>query len=130
MRMRVLELLEGRRPMTIKQIADEFDLPLRTVKSAIRAARNATPKQVYIADWFTPPVGDHGKQHGMYKLGDRKDVPMKIASAQDYGRRYRAKNHARILIKEEIRRRGATNPFTQLITQCRSAPKKQPSARA
>lgn len=114
--------------MTRDQIAEELCMSISTVKTALRAARKA--KQIHVAGWFTPPLDMHGAQQPLHALGNRPDVPMQIKPWRDYYRRYRAKNYAKVLIKEEIRRRGPDNPFTQLITQCRSAPKKQRSARA
>lgn len=114
--------------MTREEIAEELAMSVLTVKGAMRTAHKE--KQIYIADWFTPPVEAHGKQRPMFAIGNRRDVPMQIKPWSEYYRRYRAKNYAKVLIKEEIRRRGPDNPFTQLITQCRSAPKKQRSARA
>jgi hypothetical protein len=127
-RARILELLGERGKMTRDDIADELAMLRVTAKAALRSAHAL--KMVYIADWFTPPIGQRGTQSPMFAIGNRPDVPLKVKPWSEYYRRYRAKNYAKVLIKEEIRRRGPDNPFTQLITQCRSAPKKQRSARA
>jgi DNA-binding transcriptional ArsR family regulator len=127
-RLAILDLLKDAGKMTRDQIAEELSMSMSTVKTALRAARK--DKQIYIADWLTPPLDVHGKQQAMHAIGNRRDVPMRIKPWSEYYRRYRAKNYAKVLIKEEIRRRGPDNPFTQLITQCRSAPKKQQSATA
>lgn len=127
-RERILELLRERGKMTRDEIAEDLRMSPLTAKAALRSAHAL--KLIYIADWFTPPIGRRATQSPMFAIGNRPDVPLKVKPASEYYRRYRAKNYAKVLIKEEIRRRGPDNPFTQLITQCRSAPKKPQNARA
>ncbi|HEX7906724.1 MAG TPA: hypothetical protein VF534_01345 [Paraburkholderia sp.] len=127
-RERILELLRDSGKMTRDAIAEELSMSPLTAKAALRSAHDL--KLIYVADWYTPPIGQRGTQQPMFAIGNKPDVPLKVKPVSEYYRRYRAKNYAKVLIKEEIRRRGPANPFTQLITQCRSAPKKQRSARA
>ncbi|SAK98479.1 hypothetical protein AWB80_07531 [Caballeronia pedi] len=126
-RPRILELLSAaRHPMTREQIADELEMTIGAVKDAVRSAKKA--RLVYIADWYRPPIDEHGRKSQMLALGNKPDVPEPRLTGAQYSRRTRQRHNAVYRVRESIRRHGYLNPYLQLL--CRSAPKKPRSATA
>ncbi|MEX3764425.1 hypothetical protein [Paraburkholderia phenoliruptrix] len=113
MRDRVFALLEkSNRAMTIEKIAEEAEISVRSAKSAVTYAKSG--KLVYIKDWHRPPPGQHGKPAAMYAIGNEPDAELIPLTQAEYNRRYRQRHHARLLLKEAVRRNGSINPFHQL----------------
>jgi len=110
---RVFALLKkANEPMTVEKIAEEAEISPRSAKSAIAYAKGL--EMVYVADWFRPPAGQHGKPAAMYAIGNEPDAELIPLTQADYSRRYRKRHHARLLLKEAIRRNGSITPFHQL----------------
>jgi hypothetical protein len=120
----MLNALEVWGPMTITEIAHETGKLRDAIARVVREARKA--KEIYILEWERHESGKRGGTPApIYTLGNRRDAkpPPRLPDSL-YSQRYRARHSAKIRIK----RQAEPNPYSQLI--CRSAPKKQQSAKA
>ena len=117
-------------PMTSSEIGAALKMADTTLWCAMQSLRHDKPKQVYISDWEYQEDGKQGAMSPVYKLGTAPDKKKPPARNAEKDKRYRQRNAALIRVRDQARKSGTINPYLQLLAPCRSAPKKQQSAKA
>lgn len=104
--------------MTAADIADHLEMDKERVSGAIVLMRQHGTKFLHIVN-YKRQRGNGGREAPVYALGPGKDAPRPVMNSIEENRkrqaRYRDKHRILIRLRTQQRRRGAVNPFAQLM---------------
>lgn len=114
----IIKTLQEEGPMTAADIADHLEMDKERVSGAIVLMRQHGTKFLHIVN-YKRQRGNGGREAPVYALGPGKDAPRPVMNSIEENRkrqaRYRDKHRILIRLRTQQRRRGAVNPFAQLM---------------
>lgn len=114
----ILKTIQEEGPMTAADIADHLEISRERISGAIVVMRSYGTKFLRIVN-YKRQRGNGGREAPVYALGPGKDAPRPVMNSIEENRkrqaRYRDKHRMIIRLRTQQRRRGAVNPFLQLV---------------